>query len=194
MLIQHGFRNIIIVLSLLLGAFTLPGVTMAACSELDYQVCDSINILSDKIKCRADVAAACNQNDKGISQGGFFAQSPLFDVNNFSLISWITFGINIGVVFLMAYWIFLVVKGALKVISSEGNPGEIEAGWKQIAAVFRSIAAIFIFLTIIIFAGNFLGFGAIWEWPRSFSQCSKQANKFYFTVKLEKQGEPFECN
>lgn len=149
--------------------------------------------IADIAECRTDVARQVNES-RGLINQIFFAQPSFLDPTNFSLVSWVTFAVNLGIFGLFIYWIFLIIKSGFIIISSAGNPDKLQEGVKQIRAVLTSLAALFVFIIILIIAGNFFGIGSIWDWPNSFRQCSNFDNKFYFTVNLEMQGTPFDCN
>lgn len=165
----------------------------AQCENFSSGVYTSSKVTySEQLECRSDVACKENQA-RGISCQTVFRQN-FFDPSTFSLISWVSLIVNFVVIGIIVYWVYLVGKGAFMIVGSFGAPDKVAAGQKQVVAVLRSIAALFIFLAILIIVGNFVGIGSIWDWPQSFSQCSKQGNKFYFTVRLENPGKEVECN
>lgn len=169
----------------------LPVQVTAATSA--YDACEDLPTLRSILDCRARVAEAINES-KGLSSQDLFQQPSFLDPTNFSLISWVTLGMNIFILGLLVYWVILIIGAVIKMIGSLGNAEKIAEAGSQIGAVLKSIAALFIFLLIMILVGNFFGIGNIWDWPNSFRQCSNYGNKFYFTVALENPGQPFVCN
>jgi hypothetical protein len=170
--------------------------TYAQCADFDSGVyTSSVGVtFQDQLNCRKDVACKNNQADKSIPCQNLFEQPSAFDPANFSFVSWVTVFINLATFAILAYWIIQMFRAAITIIGSFGAPDKILEGQKQIMATLRSIAFLFIFLMLIIIAGNFFGIGNIWEWPKSFSQCRNYDNKFYFTVRLENPGLPIVCN
>jgi hypothetical protein len=173
-------------------------------AAFEYEQCDKNDpaiygsrapTLQDISRCRADVAAKKNETKaQAIPNQGLFAQPGFLNPQRFSILSWLSLAVNVIIIGVILYWIGLVLKGALTIVSSAGAPDKVAAGLQQIQAVLKSIAAMFIFLLIVILFGNFFGIGSVWQWPESFSQCANYDNKFYFTVRLENPGEPIQCN
>lgn len=156
---------------------------------------DSVPTLKDILECRRDVAANSNEA-RGISTQVLFDSPDYLDPANFSLISWVTFFLNIAIFLVIAYYIFLVIKAAVKIITSQGSPEKLAEGYNQLGSVLKSVAALFVFLLILVLVGNFLGIGAIWQWPKAFSQCGVNrdgVNEFYFTKQLRNPGQQIDC-
>ena len=189
--VGHRYKLLFLILTAIFVGAVGPMFNPVSADE--YAVCeeDPSFTLAQILECRANIARQ-NSAGRGVNTDPFFSQN-LFQTNNFSLLSWITTFVNWGILGIFVYWGVLVIKAAVQIIQSAGNPEGLLAGQKQIVAVMRSVAAMFGFILILLLAGNFFGIGYIWEWPKSFSQCPKHNNDFYFSVRLRNPGVPVDC-
>lgn len=121
------------------------------------------------------------ENPDGFGLGEI--QIPTFlsldQVQNFSLLSYAGVLITLVFVAVLLLWVYLVLRGAVDVIRSQGEEGMIEGGKKRISNVLISISVLFVFLVGITLVGSFFGVGNFWEWPKSFSLCTDSDNYFF---------------
>jgi len=97
--------------------------------------------------------------------------TPYLNINNFSLISWLsTLGIII-IVALTVYWFFLILKIIFDAINASEKTDDLKKVLGRLRRLFISIAIFFLFPLILSLAGIFAGFGNIFQWPEMFSFC-----------------------
>jgi hypothetical protein len=97
--------------------------------------------------------------------------TPYLNINNFSLISWLsTFGIIIIVV-LTAYWFFLILKIIFDAIKASEKAEDLKKVFDRLRRLFISIAIFFLFPLVLSLVGIFAGFGNVFQWPEMFSFC-----------------------
>jgi len=103
--------------------------------------------------------------------------TPYLNINNFSLISWLsTLGIIIIVV-LTAYWFFLILKIIFDAIKASEKAEDLKKVLGRLRRLFISIAIFFLFPLILSLVGIFAGFGNVFQWPEMFSFCNVDAKE-----------------
>ena len=111
--------------------------------------------------------------------------TPYLNINNFSLISWLsTFGIIIIVV-LTAYWFFLILKIIFDAIKASEKAEDLKKVFDRLRRLFISIAIFFLFPLILSLVGIFAGFGNVFQWPEMFSFCTVEVQNESITSSTE---------
>lgn len=82
------------------------------------------------------------------------------DVNS-QVTSVIQVGISVAFVLIILYGIFLIIKAALTIIRSNGDPSQLESGVNMIRGVYIGIGIIFIGIIGLVIVIAFFGAGGI---------------------------------
>ena len=101
--------------------------------------------------------------------------TPYLNINNFSLISWLsTLGIII-IVALTVYWFFLILKIIFDAIKASEKTDDLKKVFGRLQRLFISIAIFFLFPLVLSLVGIIAGFGNVFQWPEMFSFCKVEA-------------------
>lgn len=104
---------------------------------------------------------------------------------NFSIFSWIFFIGALASIGAVVFWIYRIIKAAIKALRSEGKSEDLGEAWKEVQGVIISAAMTLAFPVILSLVGALLGIGTILEWPRMFRECDEgSASDYYFQAFL----------
>lgn len=146
-----------------------------------------LTILSSSIILATQPVAAQITVDPDLSGGLKPITIPTFfsleEIEHFSVFSYIALGFSLFFIGLTIYWVFLIIRNAVKILQSEGDDGKIKDGTKAIQSIFIGIGIMFGFFVVLFVVGSFFGMGSIFEWPKKLSICS--TGKLYITLALE---------
>lgn len=109
-------------------------------------------------------------------EGGLF-ESFTFDIFNpskfssggiYSLLGYIS---SLVFSILLVVWIFVIISGAIKIISSQGAEDKLKEGYTNIKNVFVGLTMGLAFFAVLSLVGMFLGFGNVYQWADKLSMC-----------------------
>lgn len=104
---------------------------------------------------------------------------------SFSIFSWIFFIGALASIGAVIFWIYRIIKAAVKALRSEGKSEDLGEAWKEVQGVIISAAMTLAFPVILSLVGAILGIGTIFEWPRMFRECDEgAASDYYFQAFL----------
>lgn len=105
----------------------------------------------------------------------FFPQLAL-DTKYSTTMSYVSFGFNIILLGIVAFWIIKIVMTGIKAMKNATNQEGLQEAAKKVRAVLEGAALTFLFPIILIVVGAFFGLGAVWNWPLAFRECNTTIN------------------
>lgn len=126
--------------------------------------------------------------DIGLETITFPAFLSLDRIQNFSVFSYLAFIFSLVFVLIAVLWVILVIRAGIKIVQSQGDPGQIQEGQKKIGNVMWSITFLFGFFVILAVILSFFGLGSFWTWPQKLSFCENGQLYVTFALQPENQG------
>ncbi len=141
-------------------------------------------------------------NDANLNVGDLNLQSiriPLFLPfdpkfgSSLTVFSWITYIGIIATGAIIVFWIYLIIRTAVKAMQSHGEADALADVSKRFRSIFIGMFITFLFPIVLSVIGVLLGVGTIFAWPKMFSRCDNHSGstgyEYYFQAYLELGGD-----
>ena len=95
-------------------------------------------------------------------------------------LSTVSFFISMFFSLVIIVWIVYTLFAVFKIISSQGNPEEVEKSFASIRNIWIGISMGLVFFAVIALLGAIFGFGSVYDWSTRLAQCGGYQGNFYF--------------
>lgn len=103
-----------------------------------------------------------------------------------TVFSWLSFIGILATVALVIFWIFLILRTAVKAMQSRGESDGLQDVSKRFQSIFIGVFLTFLVPVILSVIGVLIGIGTIFAWPKMFTECRNKVNyQYYYQAYLE---------